>query len=103
GYRAHETFMDITLPHEAVARTDQVAGQLRVRQVDPSEVAIKGGCFAIELNALTSIDMLPGRRSQDSDELYVDFLRTRDYPFALLTPQPTSVPLFAIRPNSLTV
>src|SRR5437899_8147114 len=48
GYRAHETFIDITLPHEAVARTDQVAGQLRVRQVDPSQVAIKGGCFAIE-------------------------------------------------------
>ena len=103
GYRAHETFMDITLPHEAVARTDHVAGQLRVRQVDPSQVAIQAGCFAIELNALTSIDMLPGRSAQDRDELYGDFLRTRDYPFAVLTLHPTPVPVFGSRPKHLTL
>ncbi len=103
GYRAHETFLDITLPHEAVARTDQVAGNLRVRQVDPAQIAIQGGCFAVELNTLTSIDALPGRRAQDRDELYGDFLDTRDYPFAVLTLHRTVLPVFTGRPRHMIV
>ena len=103
GYRAHETFLDITLPHEAVARTDQVVGNLRVRQLGPAKIAIQGGCFAVELNTLTSIDALPGRRAQDRDELYGDFLDTRDYPYAVLTLHRTEVPVFSSRPQHVIV
>ena len=103
GYRAHETFLDITLPHEAVARTDQVVGNLRVRQLGPAQIAIQGGCFAVELNTLTSIDELPGRRAQDRDELYGDFLDTRDYPYAVLTLHRTEVPVFSSRPQHVIV
>ena len=103
GYRAHETFMDIILPHEAVARTDQVAGNLRVHQVAANQVVIQGGCFAIQLDSLTSIDTLPGRRAQDRDELYRDFLDTGAYPYAVLSLNHATVPVFAGQPRHMTL
>jgi YceI-like protein len=101
GYRAHETFADIELPHEAVARTDHVAGQLQIVQVDASNVVIQGGCFAVELESMTSIDSLPGIKAQDRDELYPDILETRSYPFAILRLDRTQIPVFASKPQQL--
>jgi YceI-like domain len=103
GYRAHETFMDITLPHEAVARTEQVAGSMRVRQASANQVVIQDGCFAIALDTLTSIDTLPGRRAQDRDELYRDFLDTGAYPYAVLSLNHATVPVFASKPSHMTL
>jgi YceI-like protein len=103
GYRAREKFAEIELPHEAVARTDHVAGQLQIDQVDATNVVIESGCFAVELETLTSIDSLPGIKAQDRDGLYRDILETRSYPFAILKLDRTQIPVFATTPQRLTV
>jgi YceI-like domain len=102
GFRTHETFMDIKLPHEAVARTDRVAGYLQEAD-DGSHVTIQSGCFAVELNRLTSIDTLPGMRMQDRDELYPDILETRQFPFAVMKLHRTTVSSFGSKPQRLSV
>jgi YceI-like domain len=102
GFRARETFMEVVpLPHEAVARTDQVAGSLEIRRTDASQVSIQNGCFAVELNSLTSIDTLPGRSAQDRDQIYPDALDTASFPFAILTLNPATIPLFGSRAQQL--
>src|SRR2546426_7327425 len=95
--------MDIRLPHEAVARTDSVAGQMLMRRVDGSHVAIQNGCFAVELNALTSVDTLPGMDAHDRDQFYPDVLETRIYPFAVLALDHATIPTFGSRPERLTL
>jgi len=103
GFRAHEVFMDIRLPHEAVARTDSVAGQMLMRRVDGSHVAIQNGCFAVELNTLTSVDTLPGMDAHDRDQFYPDALETRQHPFAVLALDHATIPIFGSRPQHLTL
>ena len=104
GFRAHETFMDVVpLPHEAVARTDRVAGYLQELEVDGAHVVIQSGCFAVELNGLTSIDSLPGMRAQDRDELYPQILDTRTYPLAIMKLHRSTVPKFGSKPQRLSV
>jgi YceI-like protein len=103
GFRAHEVFLDIRLPHEAVARTDAVAGQMLMRRVDTSHVAIQNGCFAVELNTLTSVDTLPGMDAHDRDQFYPDVLETRAYPFAVLALDHATIPMFGSQPQRLTL
>jgi hypothetical protein len=96
--------MDVVpLPHDAVARTDRVAGYLQELEVDGSHVMIQSGCFAVELNGLTSIDTLPGIRAQDRDELYPQILETRSYPLAVMKLHHATVPKFGNKPQRLTV
>lgn len=104
GFRAHEKFADITLPHEAVARTDQVAGELTV-ELAAASVSITGGCFAVELNALTSVDTLPfpGPDATARDQLYPELFDTPHYPFAILRLAPAQVPNFRSRSAHFTV
>jgi polyisoprenoid-binding protein YceI len=94
--------MDIKLPHEAVARTDRVAGYLQEAD-DGSHVTIQSGCFAVEVNRLTSIDTLPGMRMQDRDELYPDILETRQFPFAVMKLHRATVSTFGSKPQRLSV
>src|SRR5919201_1294884 len=98
--------MEFQLPHEAVARTDHVAGQLQVVPVDASRVAIQAGCFAVELESLRSIDTLPmpgGPTAQDRDGLYRDILETNAYPVAVFRLDRTVIPIFGGTPKQLTV
>jgi YceI-like protein len=103
GYRAREKFAEIELPHEAVARTDHVAGQLQIVQADASQLVIQDGCFAVELETMTSIDSLPGIKATDRDGLYRDILETGLYPFAILKLDRTTIPAFTSTPQRVTV
>jgi hypothetical protein len=103
GYRAHEKIQDIQLPHEAVARTDHVAGQVAIVR-DGSTVQIRRGCFAVELGSLTSIDTLPfGVPGRKRDELYGDILSTGQYPYALLNLRAASIPMFGSQARTVRV
>ena len=103
GYRAHEKIQDIQLPHEAVARTDHVAGQVAIIR-DGSTVQIRRGCFAVELASLTSVDTLPfGVPGRKRDELYPDILSTAQYPYAVLNLRTASIPSFGSQAKTVRV
>ena len=81
GYRAHEKWEDITIPHEAVARTERVAGWATLTQ--GTGITLDRACFAVELATLTSEDQVPGRNMADRDENARGFLNTTSHPFAV--------------------
>ena len=81
GFRAHEKFAGIQAPHEAVARTERVAGWMTVRD-DSAGVAVTGACVAVELADLASIDSLPGMNTRDRDSAVRDMLNIDRHPFA---------------------
>jgi hypothetical protein len=88
GYRAHENFEELQLPHEAVARTDHVRGWLLVGSGASGSSAIETGCVAVDLESLKSIDELPGIRTSDRDSLIPGFLHTSEHPYAVFQPFP---------------
>ena len=92
GFRAHEKFAGIQAPHEAVARTERVAGWMTVRDYGAG-VSVTGACVAIGLADLVSIDSLPGMNTRDRDSAVRDMLNIDRHPFARFAiAAPTPVP-----------
>ena len=94
GYRAHEKFAELTSPHEAVARTDQLSGWLLVDAASGS-VRIQTGCVAVNVATLQSVDELPGFNTSDRDSSARDMLGVRQHPYAIFNVYPSSVALDA--------
>ena len=90
GYRAHEQFAELTSPHEAVARTDQVSGWLL-----GTEAAIETGCVAVDVRTLRSVDELPGFNTSDRDKSARDFLSAYSHPYVVFQPYPVALRLSA--------
>ena len=91
GYRAREKFARLPSPHEAVARTDRVLGWVLITDASGS-LRVETGCVVVDLASLRSVDQLPGFNTADRDESARDFLHTREHPYAVFRPGPTSVP-----------
>jgi hypothetical protein len=91
GYRAHEKFAHLTAPHEAVARTDRVAGWLLVASGGDT-YRVEAGCVAVQLAGLRSVDKLPGFDTADRDKSARDFLHTFAHPYAIFQPSAAPVP-----------
>jgi hypothetical protein len=91
GFRAHENFLEFRFPHEAVARTDQVAGYL-ISSSDRRH--LEEGCIAVDLRGLTSIDKLPPPLppASNRDGLFPDIFDLNDYPLAIFRPDPMDLP-----------
>jgi hypothetical protein len=91
GFRAHENFLDFQFPHEAVARSDKVAGYL-VSSSDRRHML--EGCIAVDLRGLTSIDKLPPPLppASNRDGLFPDIFDLTDYPLAIFKPDPIDLP-----------
>jgi hypothetical protein len=85
GYRAHEKFAEITSPHDAVARTEHLSGWLLVGGTDGAP-AIEGGCVAVDVRTLVSVDTLPGFDLRDRDKISRDFLSAYSHPFVVFKP-----------------
>ena len=94
GLRAHEKFAEITSPHEAVARTDQLSGWLLVGGTDAAP-AIASGCVAVDVRTLTSVDTVPGFNMTDRDKTIRDLLSAYRYPFVVFKPYATPLKLSA--------
>ena len=91
GYRAREKWAELPSPHEAVARTDRVAGWLSIRG-ETTALTLDGGCFAVDLRTLRSLDTVPGRTMSDRDENVRGFLDTDHHPAARFLPHPIALP-----------
>jgi len=92
GFRAREKFAQIATPHEAVARTDRLAGWITVR-VDGPAIELTGACIAVELGSLHSVDTVPGLNTRDRDSAARDLLNVADHPFArFAVATPASLP-----------
>ena len=91
GFRAHEKFLEVNLPHVAVARSEAVGGYL-VSTSDRRH--LQEGCVAVDLRALTSIDKLPPPLppATNRDGLFPDIFDLADYPLAVFTIEPMDLP-----------
>jgi hypothetical protein len=92
GYRAHEKFLELTSPHDAVARTGQLAGWLVIGGSDATPVLL-AGCVAVDVRTLVSVDQLPGFDVRDRDKIARDFLGAHQHPFAVFEPHPVDLPI----------
>lgn len=91
GYRAREKWAQLPSPHEAVARTDRVAGWLSVGG-QGSATRVDGGCFAADLRELQSVDTVPGMTMSDRDENVRGFVDTDHHPTARFVPRSIGLP-----------
>jgi YceI-like domain len=91
GFRAHENFLEFQFPHEAVARSDKVAGYL-LSSSDRRQ--LQDGCIAVDLRGLTSVDKLPPPLppASNRDGLFPDIFDLTDYPLAIFKPDPMDLP-----------
>ena len=99
GYRAHEQFAELTSPHEAVARTEDIRGWLLVEDVSDTR-RIETGCVAVDIRTLRSIDRLPGFNTSDRDKIARDFLSSAEHPYVVFQPYPSALRLSAT-PNAV--
>ncbi len=69
GFRAHENFLQWQFPHEAVARSNAVAGFL-LGSADRRN--LRSACVAVDLRSLKSVDKLPPPLppASDRDQLF---------------------------------
>jgi hypothetical protein len=91
GYRAREKWAQLPSPHEAVARTDRVAGWLSISG-EGASLRVDGGCVAVDLRELHSVDTVPGQTMSDRDENVRGFLDTDHHPTARYVPHPVDLP-----------
>jgi len=91
GFRAHENFLEFQFPHEAVARSNAVAGFL-VGSADRRNLS--SACVAVDLRSLKSVDKLPPPLppASDRDQLFREMLGLSDYPVAVFRTQQLRLP-----------
>ena len=94
GFRVHERFLDLELPHEAVARTDHVAGGMMVSN-DGSRLQISHACVAVSTLSLHSVDSVPGVRTTDRDGIIPDVLHGLYNPVATFRTEHLPLPASA--------
>jgi hypothetical protein len=83
GFRARERFAQLQGPHEAVERTDVLAGGMLLTRRGPA-LTMAAACFAVEPGALRSVDTIPGMNVSDRDEITRDIVESGRYPLATL-------------------
>ena len=92
GFRAHENFLNLQLPHEAVVRTDEVSGFIDAVERN-GQVTIGAGCVAVHVSGLASADTLPPPLNvTDRDELVGLLLHAKAHPYASFQVAPQSLP-----------
>ncbi|TMD21209.1 MAG: YceI family protein [Chloroflexi bacterium] len=91
GFRAHENFLQWQFPHEAVARSNAVAGFL-VGGADRRN--LRSACVAVDLRSLKSVDKLPPPLppASDRDQLFQEMLGLGEHPIAVFTTQQLRLP-----------
>jgi hypothetical protein len=92
GYRVKEVWNSVTLPHEAVARTNGVRGWALVTAAAPG-ARLDQACFAVDLASLHSIDppALPGQQVSGRDEALGLVINYAKHPVARLTIASTGI------------
>jgi polyisoprenoid-binding protein YceI len=104
GYRVKEQFVDQTSPHEAVARTSSVTGDLSV-QSSGTNLQASNLNFTAQLAGLKSVDQVAGRDVSLRDGVVGRSLAVQSFPTATFEAQSMTVPssILAGAPVTLTV
>jgi polyisoprenoid-binding protein YceI len=91
GYRVKEQFVDQSSPHEAVARTSSVSGDLSL-QGTGADLQASGLTFTAQLAGLQSVDQVAGRDVRVRDGIVGMSLGVQTFPTATFQAQTVSVP-----------
>lgn len=102
GYRVREQFVGQTSPHEAVARTSAVTGQVTIVQSGTS-YKVAAATVTVQLGSLASVDQVAGYNVTNRDRIVAQTLDVRSFPTAVFTAQPITLPAGADTGSTVTV
>jgi polyisoprenoid-binding protein YceI len=91
GYRVKEQFVGQTSPHEAVARTSAVTGEVTV-QPSSGGLTASGLKFTVDLTQLQSVDQVAGYNATNRDRAVNQALATQQFPQAVFQAQSVALP-----------
>jgi polyisoprenoid-binding protein YceI len=102
GYRVKEQFVGQTSPHEAVARTSKVTGQVTIAQ-SGSSYQVTAATVTVQLSSLASVDQVAGYNVTNRDRIVSQTLDVGSYPNAVFQTQPVALPAGADSGSTVTV
>jgi polyisoprenoid-binding protein YceI len=82
GYRVKEQFVGQSSPHEAVARTGAVSGQVTITQ-SGTDYQLTGATISVQLSALASVDSVAGYNVTNRDRVVQRSLDVSSFPTAV--------------------
>jgi polyisoprenoid-binding protein YceI len=91
GYRVKEQFAGQPSSHEAVARTNDVTGQVTITQTG-SSYQLTSGTVTVRLATLASVDQVAGYNVSNRDRIVQRSLDVSQYPTATFQADPASLP-----------
>jgi hypothetical protein len=85
GYRVQEKFVDLSSPHEAVARTQSVDGYMVALRPAGQDPVLAAGCIAVDGRTLRSVDELPALLppANRRDGHYPEMLQLFSHPYVV--------------------
>jgi polyisoprenoid-binding protein YceI len=102
GYRVKEQFAGQTSPHEAVARTSEVTGQVTIAE-SGSTYQVTAATVTVQLGSLASVDQVAGYNVTNRDRIVSQTLDVSSYPTAVFKAQPITFPTDAGSGSAVTV
>ena len=102
GYRVKEQFVGQTSPHEAVARTSKVTGQVTIAQ-SRSSYQVTAATVTVQLSSLASVDQVAGYNVTNRDRIVSQTLDVSSYPTAVFKAQSLTLPAGAESGSTVTV
>ena len=101
GYRVKEQFVGQTSPHEAVARTSNVTGQVTIAQ-SGSSYQVTAATVTVQLSSLASVDQVAGYNVTNRDRIVSQTLDVSSYPTAVFKAQSVTLPAGADSGSTVT-
>jgi polyisoprenoid-binding protein YceI len=102
GYRVKEQFVGQTSPHEAVARTSAVTGQVTIAR-SGSSYQLSAATVTVQLGSLASVDQVAGYNVTNRDRIVSQTLDVSSFPTAVFQAQPVTLPAGADSGSTVTV
>ena len=102
GYRVKEQFVGQSSAHEAVARTSDVTGTVRIAR-NGSTYEMTSATVTVQLSSLASVDSVAGYNVTNRDRIVQGSLDVRDYPTAVFNARNVALPAGAETGQTVTV
>jgi len=94
GYRVNEQFVGQSSAHQAVARTGDVTGTVKITQTS-STYEMTSATVTVQTSSLTSVDSVAGYNVTNRDRIVQRSLDVGSYPTATFTTQSVALPASA--------
>jgi polyisoprenoid-binding protein YceI len=102
GYRVKEQFVGQTSTHEAVARTGDVTGQVKIIK-SGSTYVMTSATVTVQLGSLASVDQVAGYNVTNRDRIVQRSLDVSSFPTAIFQAQNVALPAGAEGGQAVTV